>query len=164
MTTYIQAEQLTTEKFLPFGDVIEYRGESLGNNQGRCRKFPALGVIQAGGAKAINAHLFFQAEAIQLPCRLQVLERHSIGSQMFMPVNKEPYLIVVASGYAQPELTTIRCFIADAGQGIVYHPGVWHHPLLAMADQSEFLVADPANVGSNLEEVSVSEHDFFVRN
>ncbi|MET4709961.1 ureidoglycolate lyase [Endozoicomonas lisbonensis] len=163
MMTYIQTEPLTREPFAPFGDVIEYRGESLGNNQGRCRKYPALGVIQAGGASAVNAHLFLQAEAIQLPCRLQVLERHPIGSQMFMPVNKEPYLIVVASGDSQPDLSTLRCFIASHGQGIVYHPGVWHHPLLAMSDKSEFLVADPADVGKNLEEVFMSEQNIFVR-
>ena len=163
MKTYIHAEPLTKDAFLPFGDVIEYRGESLGNNQGRCQKFPALGVVQAGGAKAVNTHLFFQAQSIQLPYTLEVLEKHPVGSQMFMPLNKESYLIVVASGYEKPDFYSIRCFIADQGQGIVYHPGVWHHPLLALADKAEFIVADPADVGGNLVEVSLSEQQYCVR-
>ena len=153
MTTYLTVEPLTKENFASFGEVIEFRGEPLNNNQGRCKKFPALASINTGSFKAVNTHLFFQSEAIQLPFRLQVFERHPIGCQMFMPLNKEPYLVVVAEGYKQPEPEKIRCFLVEQGQGVVYAPGVWHHPLLALHDQAEFLVVDPAHAGVNLEEV-----------
>ena len=163
MTTYLKIEPLTAESFAPFGEVIEYRGDPLNNNQGRCKKYPSLATINTGNSKAVNAHLFLQSELIEIPFKLQVLERHPIGCQMFMPLNREPYLVVVASGYKQPDPQGIRCFMASEGQGIVYAPGVWHHPLLALVDNAMFLVADPANAGNNLEEVymkDLSSSDF----
>ena len=162
---YLSVEPLTKESFAPFGDVIEYRDEPLNNNQGRCKKYSALATINTGHSGAIHTHLFLQSEAIQFPYYLQVFERHPIGCQMFMPLNKEPYLVVVTTGYKAPEPEGIRCFLVKDGQGVVYAPGVWHHPLLAMCDNAQFLVADPANAGTNLEEVFFSkEQKYCIRN
>ena len=155
---YIQPEPLTKEAFAPFGDVIEFRGEFVPNNQGRCKKFPALGFIESKNSQIINTHLYVQPEAISRPFRLALLERHPKGCQMFMPINKEPYYIVVAPGNDAPDVENIRCFTAEHGQGVIYHAGVWHHPLLALRDNAQFLVADPANVGPNLHEFCLPEN------
>jgi ureidoglycolate hydrolase len=32
----------------------------------------------------------------------------------------------------------IRAFIARSGQGITYFPGVWHHPLIALEQTTDF--------------------------
>lgn len=45
MTTYIPIEPLTFTGFSPFGEVIEFRGKTINNNQGRCEKYPALALF-----------------------------------------------------------------------------------------------------------------------
>lgn len=70
--------------------------------------------------------------------------------------------MVVAEGDDQPDLTSIQCFRAERGQGVVYSQGTWHHPLLALSARSEFLVADPADVGNNLKEVFLDKKEFCI--
>src|SRR3546814_10405738 len=77
------------------------------------------------------------------------LERHPLGSQAFMPLTPHPYLVVVGSS---PDAMP-RAFLAQPGQGINLHRGVWHHPLLALEAPSEFLVLDRAGHGNNRDAV-----------
>jgi ureidoglycolate lyase len=37
------------------------------------------------------------------------------------------------------------------GEGVNYAPGVWHHPLLALEKESDFLVIDREGPGDNCE-------------
>jgi hypothetical protein len=48
-------------------------------------------------------------------------------------------------------------FLAQAGQGINYAKGGWHHPLVALYEVSEFIVIDRGGAGSNREEVRLGE-------
>ena len=32
----------------------------------------------------------------------------------------------------KPDLSTLKAFHAKTTQGISYHPGVWHHPMVAL--------------------------------
>jgi ureidoglycolate lyase len=43
-------------------------------------------------------------------------------------------------------------FRASGKQGICYAPNVWHHPLLALGQVSDYLVVDRDGSGVNLEE------------
>src|SRR3546814_4148533 len=65
----------------------------------------------------------------------------------FMPLTPHPYLVVVGSS---PDAMP-RAFLAQPGQGINLHRGVWHHPLLALEAHSDFLVIDRAGPGNNCE-------------
>jgi ureidoglycolate lyase len=47
----------------------------------------------------------------------------------------------------------LKAFLATGSQGINYHRGVWHHPLLVLEDESDFLVIDRGGEGHNLDEV-----------
>lgn len=37
----------------------------------------------------------------------------------------------------QPDFATLRAFVATSSQGIQYHPNIWHHPLIALAETGE---------------------------
>ena len=37
-----------------------------------------------------------------------------------------------------PDLSTLRAFVATAREGVAYHPGTWHHPLLALDHETDF--------------------------
>jgi ureidoglycolate lyase len=43
-------------------------------------------------------------------------------------------------------------FRASGGQGINYRANIWHHPLMALGEISDFLVVDRSGPGHNLEE------------
>lgn len=45
-----------------------------------------------------------------------------------------------------------RVFLARGDQGVNYLRNVWHHPLLALEQKSDFLTVDRAGKEDNLEE------------
>ena len=53
----------------------------------------------------------------------------------------------------EPDISTLRAFRATGKQGVNYHRGVWHHPLLVLIPDHEFLVADRGGPGENCDEV-----------
>lgn len=71
-----------------------------------------------------------------MPIRL--LEKHPYSTQLFVPMNASRFLIVVARGGDRPDLACIAAFIASGLQGVTYAPGVWHHPMIALDDATDF--------------------------
>lgn len=144
---------LTRMAFAPYGDVIETTGaDCYPINAGTCQRFHDLARITVGadGQPLIN---IFRAQPVAWPVKIERLERHPLGSQAFYPLEGRPYLVVVAApGDALDEIIP-RAFLASGRQGVNYHPGVWHHPLLALDVESEFLVIDRGGPGQNCEEV-----------
>lgn len=146
-TQPLQLESLTADAFKPFGDVIEAipSAKHFTINQGFAERFDRLAhvdVSEDGGQAAIS---IFRAKARPQPLQLTMLEKHPLGSQAFMPLSGQPYLVVVALGGDQPDLKSLRCFAATGQQGVNYAKGTWHHPLLALHD-SDFLVLDRTGV------------------
>ena len=144
---------LTADAFAPFGDVIEAsdRAEQIAINYGYTTRFNDLAGIDVaqGGGKAIVS--LFRAIPLDPPL-LKIVERHPLGSQAFMPLNGRPYLVAVApAGDFDPEKLTV--FRAGADQGVNYARGTWHHFLLALGGQSDFLVIDREGPGDNLDEI-----------
>jgi ureidoglycolate lyase len=85
-----------------------------------------------------------------------MLERHPRGSQAFIPQNDKPYLVVVApAGELDP--SKLRAFVSRGWQGVNYARGVWHHPLLALGEVSDFLVVDRGGEGHNCDEQDLPE-------
>ena len=147
-------EPLTAEAFAPFGDVMEVsdRARHFTINAGSTERYHDLAridVADAGGHAILN---IFRAQPRGLPLRLLLLERHPLGSQAFMPLSGLPYLVVVADGGAEPDVSRLRCFRATPGQGVNYARGTWHHPLLALHSPSDFLVVDRGGSGANCDE------------
>jgi ureidoglycolate lyase len=82
------------------------------------------------------------------------MERHPLGSQAFVPLGEVRYAVVVApAGELDP--TQLRAFWVNAGQGVNYAKGVWHHPLLAFDRVSDFLVVDRGGQQPNCDEVAL---------
>jgi ureidoglycolate lyase len=147
--TELFIESLTREAFAPFGEVIETAGaESFPINEGTTTRFHALAAADPGpDGQAIVS--IFRGTRRPEPIAIQMLERHPLGSQAFMPLAPYDWLVVVAE---QPEAAALRCFRAHGEQGVNYARGVWHHPLLVLVPVHDFLVVDRAGPGENLEE------------
>lgn len=158
MVRTLITEPLTAAAFAPFGEVIESAGRDyVMINQGSTRRYHRLAEVQTDelGTTVIS---LFRASRLTYPLRIGMLERHPLGSQAFMPLRGNDYLLVVAPGGSDHvDPAGVRAFHASGLQGVNYHRGVWHHPLLALHEGDEFLVIDRAGPGHNCEEYYFDE-------
>ncbi|MGA0601939.1 ureidoglycolate lyase [Caulobacter sp. KR2-114] len=159
MSRSLVPEPLTAEAFASFGDVIEAsdRAERLPINYGWTTRYNDLARLDVGDGGGHAIVSLFRARPLEPPL-LKVFERHPAGSQAFMPLHGRPYLVAVApAGDFDP--AAVRLFRAAPSQGVNYAKGVWHHFLLALEAESDFLVIDRAGPGDNLDEVFLAEAD-----
>ncbi len=148
----LRPEPLTADAFRRFGDVIEAGDAYELINRGTAQKFADLANIDVatdGGRPSIS---IYRVVPYKLPLTIRMLERHPLGSQLFMPLHGEPFLIVAAPAGDRIDPSSVRAFITNGRQGINYHRGTWHHPLIALRDSSEFLIVDRAGPGKNCDE------------
>jgi ureidoglycolate lyase len=157
VTRRIRPAPLTRGAFAPFGQVIETDGaERRLINAGSTVRFHDLArvdVAAAGGYPLIN---LFRAQPLPLPLTVGIMEQHPLGSQAFIPVDHAPFLVVVAPGANAPRLAELRAFVTDGRQGVNYARGVWHHPVIAMHRETDFMVVDRGGPGDNLVEVTLA--------
>ena len=145
---------LTRDEFAPFGEVIETDGaEQRTINAGSTVRFHDLARVDAAAAGGFTLINVFRAQPLPLPLTVRIMEQHPLGSQAFIPVDHAPFLVVVAPGADAPRLADLRAFVTDGRQGVNYARGVWHHPVIAMARETDFVVVDRGGPGDNLVEV-----------
>lgn len=150
-------EPLTRAAFAPFGDVIELEGaKQIPINLGTTIRYHDLAKVDVTDEDGCTLVNLFRGQPRTLPFEVTMLERHPLGSQAFVPLNDKPYLVVVApAGELDPQ--AIRAFVTSGWQGVNYAKGVWHHPLIALGEVSDFVVVDRGGDGLNLNEQDLSE-------
>jgi ureidoglycolate lyase len=149
----LTVEPLTRESFAPFGEVIaaDAARTTYAINAGTSQRFHALGHVDSDGGATVLS--IFRAQPRALPFEVRMLERHPRGSQAFVPLSGAPYLVVVATDPARPP----RAFLARGDQGVNLRKGTWHHPLLALERESDFLVVDREGDDDNCDEAVLGE-------
>lgn len=155
----VTPQPLAAQAFAPFGDVIEVSDDAvkLAINQGNTDRYDRLADIDVADNAGAGIISIFRGRPL-IPLVLQVFERHPLGSQSFMPLSGRPYLVAVAPGDAfDPAL--VHVFRAEAHQGVQYRKGVWHHFLLALDAESDFVVVDRAGPGNNCDEIYLAPRD-----
>jgi len=150
VTRTVVAKPLTKAAFAPFGDVIELKdAPDRLINQGLCGRHHDLARLDfVDGRAGIS---LFDAQPRKLPYTLDMVERHPMGSQAFLPLYQTSFLVIVApdAGGAPGEPLA---FLSAPGQGINLHRGVWHGVLTPLEAPGLFAVVDRIGDGSNLEE------------
>ena len=141
---------LEAAAFAPFGEVLEARGApDRIINEGRCGRHHDRAALDfAGGRAGIS---LFDAEPRALPLRLDMVERHPDGSQAFLPMHANPWLVVVAPDSGGAPGAPLA-FLAAPGQGVNYARGTWHGVLAPLRAPGLFAVVDRIGPGPNLEE------------
>jgi ureidoglycolate lyase len=143
-------EPMSADAFAPFGDLLEAKGTpDKIINQGLCGRFHDRARMDFSDGRAGIS--IFHAEKRDLPLKLDLVERHSEGSQAFVPMSHQPFLVVVAEDQNRTP-QNIRAFLTEAGQAINIHRGVWHGVLTPLYDPGLFAVIDRIGEGPNLEE------------
>jgi ureidoglycolate lyase len=155
---------LNRSAFKPFGDVIETAGGRPSTiNQGWAERYCDLAQIDvtaAGGRPLLD---LVQTRPRALPMSISMVERHALGSQAFIPLAQSRFVVVVAPAGAAPTATDLRAFITNGLQGVNYRPGVWHHPLLALDQISEFLVLHRGGSTEDCEEFTFADDEITLR-
>ena len=149
----LKIERLSKEAFADFGDVVEAAEWTThytinGGNTERYHDLMQIDVDEQG----YPIVSIFRGQARQFPFEICMMERHPLGSQCFVPMSGRPYLVAVAKKGDQLDVGDVRVFLASGAQGVNYARGVWHHPLLAIDEVSDFLIIDRAGPGNNCEE------------
>lgn len=147
----IRTEALTPEAFAPFGDVLDTDGApDRIINRGLCGRWHDRARLDFGPGGRAGISLF-KAEPRALPYLLDLVERHPDGSQAFLPLSLDPFLVIVAED-AGGRPGSIRAFLTAPGQGINLHRGTWHGVLTPLSGPGLFAVVDRIGEGPNLEE------------
>ena len=81
--------------------------------------------------------------------KIDMMEKHPLGSQAFIPMKETTFLTFVAPQGKAPEIDKIQSFIVPPKAGVNYKPGTWHFPLISTEDIN-FLVIDRKGNGENL--------------
>ena len=148
----ISIERLDAAAFAPFGDVIELAGEpSTMINAGRCGRYHDLAALDfiEGGAPGIS---LFDGTPYPLPHALDLVERHPLGSQAFLPMSDAPFLVIVAEDEGGVPVRP-RAWVTNGRQGVNYRRGTWHGVLTPLFAPALFAVVDRVGgTGNNLQE------------
>lgn len=144
---------LTAEAFAPFGDVIETGANTpLPVNDDLAQRYNDLAFIDAnddGGRPNVS---IFVSKPRPLPVIIDRVERHPLGSQLFVPLGDFPYLVAVTDGTPPFEAADLSVFFINDGRGVNYRKGLWHLPLCPLYEAGRFLVVDRGGPGENFEE------------
>jgi len=150
MSRHIAIEPITQDAFAAFGDVIDAQGDpDKIINQGLCGRYHDRAKLDFPDGRAGIS--LFKAETRTLPLTLEMVERHPDGSQAFLPMSLDPFLVVVAPDEGGTPGRP-RAFLTEAGQGINFHRGTWHGVLTPLHAPGLFAVVDRIGEGPNLEE------------
>ena len=150
MKTVIKPIKISKSNFAEFGELISSEGVNpIDINAGYAKRFDNLADINTSvdSGKAIVS--IFSALKRNFPMKIDMMEKHPLGGQAFIPMKETIFLVFVAPKGDCPEISKIKSFIIPPRMGINYKPGIWHFPLIS-TENTNFLVIDRKGNGENL--------------
>lgn len=149
----IKAAPLTRRAFAPYGDVIDPDGaQHYPINGGAVERFHDLASVDVGDDGHTLVSIFECNRPGGVPVAVGLIERHPLGSQAFIPIGEAVMCVVVAPPGDDIAPCDLRAFVSNGRQGVNYHRGTWHMPLVAFAAGQRFVVVDRGGPGDNCEE------------
>ena len=151
MTNFvIKPKPINKENFKKFGDMITTADiKPIEINEGYAKRFDGIANLDTSKDNGETTISIFSALKRSFPMKIDMMEKHPLGSQAFIPMKQTTFLVLVAPEGNKPDLSKIEAFIIPPEIGVNYNPGTWHFPLIATEDMN-FLVVDRKGSGDNL--------------
>ena len=150
MKITINPKPITKENFSKFGDMITTDNiKPIEINEGYAKRFDGIANLNTSKDNGETTICIFSALKRSFPMKIDMMEKHPLGSQAFIPMKQTTFLVLVAPEGNKPDLNKIEAFIIPQDIGVNYNPGTWHFPLIATEDMN-FLVVDRKGSGDNL--------------
>jgi len=151
---------ITRERFAPFGDVISASASVVNAmNEARFERFDDLAKIDVD--ENDDGHLAISIVRCRtpttLPYRFDLVERHPLGSQAFVPLTPFSFIVVVAEPGESVTPEDLQAFVTNGRQGFNYHRGTWHMPLISFAAGQEYLIIDRGGKEPNCDQHTLAE-------
>ena len=150
MEKIIKPIKITRTNFATYGDLISADDiKPMDINTGYAKRFDNLAHINTSKDEGKTVVSIFSALKRTFPMKIDMMEKHPLGSQAFIPMKETTFLCFVAPLGVSPEIDKIKSFIIPPKTGINYKPGIWHFPLISTED-TDFLVIDRKGNSENL--------------
>ena len=141
---------ITRENFKKFGDMVTTADiKPLEINNGYAKRYDDIANLNTSSDNGETTISIFSALKRNFPMKIDMMEKHPLGSQAFIPMKETTFLVFVAPKEDKLDLNKIESFIIPPGIGVNYNPGTWHFPLISTEDMN-FIVIDRKGSGDNL--------------
>ena len=159
----ITPRPISKENFSKFGDIITTKDiKPIDINNGYAKRYDGIANLNTSNENGETTISIFSALKREFPMKIDMMEKHPLGSQAFIPMKETTFLCFVAPEGQKPDLTKIESFIIPPGIGINYKPGIWHFPLISTEDMN-FLVVDRKGSGENLVIENLEENNITLK-
>jgi len=150
MKIKIKPKKINKKNFSKFGQIIDTSKKKYFRiNNGYAKRYDNLVKINTSLNKGRTIVSIFSAKKRKFPMKVDMMEKHPLGSQAFVPMKETSFLVFVAPKGNKPDLKKIQSFRIPKQTGINLNPGIWHFPLISTKDMN-FLVVDRKGKGNNL--------------
>ena len=150
MKIKIKPKIINKKNFKKFGQIIDTSKKSYFRiNNGYAKRYDNLGKIDTSSKKGKTIVSIFSAKKRQFPMKIDMMEKHPLGSQAFIPMRETYFFAFVAPKGNRPNLKKIKSFKIPKQTGINLNQGIWHFPLISTKNMN-FLVIDRKGKGKNL--------------
>lgn len=151
----ISIQPMDATSFASFGDVLTLKSKpDKMINQDMCGRHHDLAKLDFTDGQASIS--LFDAVPRQLPYTLDMMERHPLGSQAFIPLHEHGFLVIVAPDMGGKPGEPLA-FLTAPRTGINIYKNTWHGVLTPLQAPGMFAVIDRIGNGANLEEYCLDE-------
>ena len=144
-------KKINKKNFLKYGELISTSSQKYKKiNNGNAINYYDLinlDVLEKYGKPKLS---LFKVKPRNFPLKIEMLERHPLGSQCFFPLGDCSFIVVVTIPNKIPNINDIKSFIIPPNTGINYKKGVWHYPIISVR-KSSFIVIDRKGRNNNLD-------------
>ena len=150
MKIKIKPKKISKKNFKKFGQMIDTNKKKYFKiNNGFAKRYDNLGKIDTSSKKGKTIVSIFSAKKRSFPMKIDMMEKHPLGSQAFVPMKETSFLVFVAPRGQKPNIKKIESFRIPKQTGINLKSGIWHFPLISTKNMN-FLVIDRKGKGKNL--------------
>jgi len=114
MEKIIIPNKITKDNFSSFGDIISTKDvKPIDINEGYAKRFDDLADIDISNDEGKAIVSIFSALKRNFPMKIDMMEKHPLGSQAFIPMKETTFLVLVAPQGDSPDINMIKSHSSD---------------------------------------------------